>query len=210
VNFPIPHLSDEAVAAFADGMLTLPAHNRAERHLAVCPGCAQAVDEQRAAVSILRAAPAPALPAGLLERLRSVPVTTPLTPQKMALAPDGSAVFPAYGTVDTFARPAPRPLDPTRPAAPSTSRGLNRRHEFHLPIALPHPARRTQQVALVAVAAAMFTVGLAASASADTASSAPSRSVPGFNSGGQPAGFVSSRSRVTSDELVTSISGKRH
>jgi anti-sigma factor RsiW len=202
VNFPIPHLSDEAVAAFADGMLAPSAHSRAERHLAVCPECARAVDEQRAAVSILRAAPEPALPAGLLERLRSVPVTTTLTPQKLALAPDGSAVFPAFGTVDAFARPMAAAAPPA-----ASAQGPTRRHEFHLPLGLPHPARRTQQVALVAVAAAMFTVGLAASASADTASSAPSRSVPGANSGGQPAGFVSSR---TKDELVTSISGQRH
>jgi hypothetical protein len=206
VNFPIPHLSDEAVAAFADGVLGSSAHSRAERHLAICPGCAQAVDEQRAAVSMLRAAPAPALPAGLLERLRSVPVTTPLTPQKMALAPDGSAVFPAFGTVDAFVRPTPPTSSPTAtPAAESSTR----RHEFHLPIGLPHPARRTQHVALVAVAAAMFTVGLAASASADTASSGPSRPVTGFNSGGQPAGFVAARTKGTSDELLTSISGRR-
>lgn len=203
MNFPIPHLSDEAVAAFADGMLAPSAHGRAERHLAVCPECARAVDEQRAAVSILRAAPAPALPAGLLERLRSVPVTTTLTPQKLALAPDGSAVFPAFGTVDAFARP----MAPAPSATSTITQRHPRRHEFHLPIGRPHPARRTQQVALVAVAAAMFTVGLAASASADTASSSPSRSVPGANSGGQPAGFVASR---TKDELVTSISGQRH
>ena len=57
MNLPVQHLSDEAVAAFADGMLTTAAHNRAARHLADCRECAVAVDEQRAAVSLLRAAP---------------------------------------------------------------------------------------------------------------------------------------------------------
>src|SRR5262249_12533322 len=88
VNLALQHLSDEAVAAFADGMLATPAHNRATRHVAQCAECAAAVAEQRAAVSALRAAPAPALPAGLLDRLRAVPTTTPLRSQPIALAPD--------------------------------------------------------------------------------------------------------------------------
>ncbi len=98
MNLPVQHLSDEAVAAFADGMLATSAQNRVVRHIADCGECAAAIAEQRAAASALRAAPAPAMPAGLLERLRAVPVTTPLSPQVMALAPDGSAVFPAFGT----------------------------------------------------------------------------------------------------------------
>ena len=97
---PLPgqHLSDEAIAAFADAVLTRQAHDRAQRHLAGCPECARAVAEQREAVFALRAAPAPALPIGLLDRLRAVPVTTPLPQVPLALDPSGAAVFPAYGT----------------------------------------------------------------------------------------------------------------
>ena len=98
MNFPVQHLSDEAVAAYADGVLGRTARLRAERHLAVCPECAYAVSVQREAVFALRDAPPPALPSGLLDRLRAVPVTTVLTSTPLALSPDGSAAFPAHGT----------------------------------------------------------------------------------------------------------------
>ena len=74
MNFPVQHLSDEAVAAYADGVLGRTARMRAERHLADCPECAYAVSIQREAVFALRDAPPPALPSGLLDRLRAVPV----------------------------------------------------------------------------------------------------------------------------------------
>jgi hypothetical protein len=98
MNFPVQHLSDEAVAAYADGVLGRTARLRAERHLAVCPECAYAVSVQREAVFALRDAPPPALPSGLLDRLRAVPVTTVLTSTPLALSPDGFAAFPAHGT----------------------------------------------------------------------------------------------------------------
>jgi hypothetical protein len=66
--------------------------------VAECAECAHAVAVQREAVWALRAAPAPALPGDLLERLRAVPSTTPLNGQPIAIDPDGSAVFPAFGT----------------------------------------------------------------------------------------------------------------
>ena len=98
MNLPAQHLSDEAVAAFADGALTEGARARAARHVADCAECAHAVAVQREAVWALRAAPAPALPGDLLERLRAVPSTTPLNGPPIAIDPDGSAVFPAFGT----------------------------------------------------------------------------------------------------------------
>jgi hypothetical protein len=97
------HLSDEAVAAFADGVLSGHARDRASRHTGECGECARAVRVQREAVFALRAAPAPALPVGLLERLRSVPVTTPIRSVPTAIAPDGSAMFAAFGTMATAA-----------------------------------------------------------------------------------------------------------
>jgi hypothetical protein len=223
VNLPVQHLSDEAVAAFAAGMLATPAHNRAARHIAVCAECAAEVAEQQAAVSALRSAPLPALPAGLLDRLRAVPVTTPLTPSTMALAPDGSAVFPAFGTVAATPARVGRPMwsaavvassapAPAEVSGVPTGPPIHRR-EFHLPVAVPHVGRRTQQFALVAVAAAMITVGVAASASADTTGTGPS-SQQAPAGGNQPAvsnpvrqvGYSTDRG----DQLVTAVSGKRH
>lgn len=95
------HLSDEAVAAFADGALGGHAQQRARRHTAECPECAYAVAVQREAAWALRAAPAPALPSGLLDRLREVPSTTPLQLPPTVLGSDGSTLLATYGTVAT-------------------------------------------------------------------------------------------------------------
>jgi Putative zinc-finger len=96
--FPSQHLSDEAIAAFADGVLGPVARDRARRHLDGCGECAWAVSVQREAAFALRSAPLPALPTGLVDRLRAVPVTTPLPDPPLALDPTGAAVFPAFGT----------------------------------------------------------------------------------------------------------------
>jgi anti-sigma factor RsiW len=87
------HLSDEAVAAFADGVLTGAARERATRHIDSCPECRHAVTVQREAAFALRAAAAPELPNALLDRLRTVPQTTPLTVLPTALAPDGTTML---------------------------------------------------------------------------------------------------------------------
>jgi len=104
------HLSDEAIAAFADGVLSGSARDRASKHAVACPECAYAVAVQREAVWALRAAPAPPLPIGLLDRLRDVPVTTPITNVPAAIASDGSAMFAAFGTLGAaaFVPAAPR------------------------------------------------------------------------------------------------------
>jgi anti-sigma factor RsiW len=91
------HLSDEAVAAFSDGVLRGHARERAQRHTAQCPECAYAVAVQREAVWALRAAPAPSLPTALLDRLREVPLTTPIQSVSAALADDGTSMFAAFG-----------------------------------------------------------------------------------------------------------------
>jgi anti-sigma factor RsiW len=87
------HLSDEAVAAFADGVLNGSARERASRHIDTCPECRHAVTVQREAAFALRAAAAPALPNALLDRLRSVPQTTSLTTLPTALAADGTPML---------------------------------------------------------------------------------------------------------------------
>jgi anti-sigma factor RsiW len=200
VNLSVQHLSDEAVTAFADGMLGVGPRNRASRHIDQCPECAGAIAEQRAAVSALRAAPDPALPFGLLERLRAVPVTTTLNSSPpMSLAPDGSPVFPAYGTSEgspvlggsSFGTHsfATHSFGSHSAGAASTHRGV---------------ARRTQQFALVATAAAMLTIGMAASAAASTNESR----LPSFSPAGgsvQPAIYPAGRARPA--ELVGAVTG---
>ena len=104
------HLSDEAVAACADGMLRGHAHERAGRHLQACAECAGAVRVQREAVLALRAAPPPALPAGLASRLRSVPQTTPLETQPTVLAEDGTAMFATLASLAPAAALVPDPM----------------------------------------------------------------------------------------------------
>jgi anti-sigma factor RsiW len=103
----VTHLSDEAIAAHADGVLTGLARERAIRHTKACPECDYAVAVQREAVWALRAAPAPSLPSGLVERLRGVPQTTPISaPVPSALAPDGRAMLAAIAPVAAFVPPA--------------------------------------------------------------------------------------------------------
>lgn len=94
------HLSDEAIAAYADDVLPKGARERARRHTACCPECAHAVAVQREAVWALRAAPAPALPTNLLDRLRDVPVTTPIRSVPTAVDEHGNELMA------TFAAPA--------------------------------------------------------------------------------------------------------
>jgi hypothetical protein len=120
------HLSDEAIAAFADGVLVSHARTRAARHTAECPECAYAVAIQREAIWAMRAAPAPALPTGLLDRLRDVPAHTPIQGPPDAMAPDGSGVFAAFGTPAAALAPPTRgqaQLGPDRTPGRSESRG---------------------------------------------------------------------------------------
>lgn len=106
------HLSDEAVAAFADGVLRGHARDRASRHTAECPECAHAVAVQREAVWALRAAPSPALPTDLLDRLRDVPASTPLRLPPTTLGPDGSTLLATFGSMSGAALVPP---DTARP-----------------------------------------------------------------------------------------------
>ncbi len=147
------HLSDEAVAAFADGVLSGHARERAGRHAGACGECARAVRVQREAVLALRAAPAPDLPSGLLDRLRSVPATTPIRAFPAGVAPGGSAVFAAFGTI-----PSGKVVAPAPPAERSRRRG---------PVAF--------------TAAAVAAAGVLAVASSSSASPlrSPTRPVPG-------------------------------
>jgi hypothetical protein len=87
------HLSDEAVAAYADGVLTGHARERATRHVNSCSECGHAVKVQREAAFVLRAAAAPAPPSALMDRLRMLPDTTPINTLPTVVAPDGTAML---------------------------------------------------------------------------------------------------------------------
>ncbi|MEP6598965.1 MAG: hypothetical protein ABJB98_05890 [Actinomycetota bacterium] len=161
------HLSDEAIAAYADCVLAAPGRARARRHLAACADCAHAVTVQREAVWALRAAPAPALPSGLLDRLRAVPDTTPLYQLPMALAPDGAPVFAAFRTT------APSP-------------GAQRR-TMTAPAVLRHPGLGLFAAAAAVVGIAAVGAGLASAVTVKESNVpvAPARIVP--------AGFTTSQ-----------------
>jgi len=92
------HLSDEAIAAFADAVLTGAARERATRHVNGCRECGHAVAVQREAITALRTASAPSLPGGLLDRLKHLPSTTPLDLVPTAMGPDGSTMFATFGS----------------------------------------------------------------------------------------------------------------
>lgn len=101
------HLSDEAVAAFADDVLRGHARERAKKHCAGCAECNHAVAVQREAVWALRAAPAPALSSDLLSRLRAVPSTTPIRQVPTTVDDDGTVMFASFGTAAAFVAPPP-------------------------------------------------------------------------------------------------------
>src|SRR6185437_11345318 len=98
--FGLPHLSEDAVAAFADGRLSPSATARARKHCAECAECAEAVRGQREAAMLLRTASAPSLPAGLLDRLAGLPMSAQLPPPLSGLPTtldsNGVPVFVAY------------------------------------------------------------------------------------------------------------------
>lgn len=86
-SLPESHLLPDAVVAFVDAELSLGAHERAAAHLARCPGCAREVSAQRQARAAVRKADAPAMSAGFLASLCSIPDRT-----DVSTGPDGLAV----------------------------------------------------------------------------------------------------------------------
>ncbi|MQA16800.1 MAG: hypothetical protein GEV09_22485 [Pseudonocardiaceae bacterium] len=89
------HLAVDAVVALVDGELEPGAHDRAVAHVGRCPGCAAEAAAQRQARTAVRAAAEPAMPAGLLATLRSIPETVelPKVPDGLAIIDDGTVVL---------------------------------------------------------------------------------------------------------------------
>lgn len=105
------HLAGEAVAALADGELTPQARERAIAHLFDCQECRAAVGAERDVAALLATSPSPDPSAGLLARLREIPMTTDFGQPDVVLAMDGDTIL-------LGCRPGPtsQPEPPSRPA----------------------------------------------------------------------------------------------
>ena len=140
--FGLPHLSEDSVAAFADGVLSDAAAGRARRHCAECLECADAVRVQRETAMVLRTASAPAMPAGLLDRLAGLPMSTPLPPPTGGLptvmGADGVPMIVAFNPV----------REPETPSDPEPGTAHSRAHH-----------RRNLPMTVLASAAAVVAAG---------------------------------------------------
>ncbi len=155
--FGLPHLSEDAVAAYADGVLSESATARAGKHCAECAECAQAVRVQRETAMMLRTASNPTMPAGLMDRLAGLPMSTPMPPPHSGLPTvlnaDGVPMFAAHN-------PPGRKKDTDDGDAHRGTQDMTR-HPQHRRVLVP--------VGLFASAAAMVAAGTIGG----TASSAP-------------------------------------
>jgi hypothetical protein len=188
----LPHLSDEAVVAFADGALLPGPFARAQHHLSECTECAQAVRDQQAARGLLRAAAAPAAPGALLERLRQLPTSSPLGGGLVGgMTADGQPVFAAYHTRQR--QPAPTTTSMPTVAAPVPASAAQRPHRSHLPV-----------LGASAAAAATVIVGVLAGTAATAGGSAAPNQRP-------PAPVVTTVTvpAVQTDVSVLNLTGRR-
>lgn len=71
------HLASEAIAAYVDGELRMPAYLRAAHHLSICPDCAFEVDAQQQARRALRRSGDVVMPSALLGLLSQIPTCNP-------------------------------------------------------------------------------------------------------------------------------------
>lgn len=204
-SFTTSHLSDEAVAAFADGVLRDGARTRAEQHLSGCAECREAVRDQRAASAVLRAAPLPCLPIGLADRLRNLPATTSVPPSPFtpaAMTPDSQPLFAAFHTLQAAARaecnastvtsgsaasPSPTPTEFGVVAAPAPTAAATSAHRDLL------HRRSAAGAGLGVMAVSAVAVTLLGSTAASAGGATPTRPAPA------PAPAVSSSSPGASD-----------
>ncbi|MDQ1736527.1 MAG: hypothetical protein QOH56_2778 [Pseudonocardiales bacterium] len=156
--FGLPHLSEDAVAAFADGVLAPTAASRAARHCAECPECADAVRGQRETALTLRSAATPCLPMGLLDRLAGVPMSAPLPPPSRGLpttlGADGVPVFVTFRPNDTPADTRTELADPNPAADGDEAPGRPAPRQAH-----PSFRRAALPMGLIASAAAVVAAG---------------------------------------------------
>jgi anti-sigma factor RsiW len=176
-HFALPHLSDEAVAAFADGVLSGGPRSRAQQHLSECADCASAIREQQQARLTLRSAAAPMVPGSLLARLRELPTSTPLGGQP-------ATVMSAEGYPEFAAFDSRRPAVPASPLTPAARPPALRTATEPVP-AQTHPAANRRLVpgfGVSAAAAAAVIVGVLASTAATAGGAQPTPVRSGVNS----------------------------
>ncbi|MCU1659259.1 MAG: hypothetical protein JWO57_3915 [Pseudonocardiales bacterium] len=133
------------------------------------------------------------MPSGLLERLRSVPSTTPINVAPTAIGPDGSAMFAAFGTMTAAALVPPRPTERPSRSTEAPSRPAD---------APSRPAEvRTHRVRpIVMTAAAVAAAGVVAVGSAAHAAGGPSG--PGQPAPVAPAGFIQQNGGVPAVDTI--------
>ena len=196
--FGLPHLSEDAVAAFADGVLTAAAASRAQRHCAECAEFADSVRVQLVAAMMLRAAQAPSLPSGLLDRLNGLPMSAPLPPPSRGglptvLGADGTAMFVAHDVHK--ARGTGHARHPQGPAQPPEQTPNQTRFQTQPP-AQSRPAHRRAALPMTVLASAAAVVAAGTlggqvstlAASADRQVQSGAANAAGSVTGGQALG----------------------
>jgi anti-sigma factor RsiW len=179
VTLPDLHLSEDALAAYVDGILSPAADERAAKHLRSCAECRTAVDVEREAKALLGAAPDPSLPAGLMSRLLDVPMTADLGGSDRVLAIDGGQLGWSTGTTSFDTRVVER-----RAAAPARPRPQVRPAGAPRPAGRSTRARRTRRGLAVSLAGLAFGVIASAASAGPSGAAATSRvgDVPGPSS----------------------------
>ncbi|HVD27679.1 MAG TPA: zf-HC2 domain-containing protein, partial [Mycobacteriales bacterium] len=165
MTLPDLHLSEDALAAYVDGILSSGADERAAKHLRSCAECRAAVDVEREAKALLGAAPDPSLPAGLMARLLDVPMTADLGGSDRVLAIDGDRLGWSTGSTSSDTRVVER-----RATAPARPRPQVRPAGAPRPAGRSARARRTRRGLAVSLAGLAF--GVIASAASTGASGA--------------------------------------
>ena len=179
MTLPDLHLSEDALAAYVDGILSPGADERAAKHLRSCAECRAAVDAQREAKALLGATPDPGLPAGLLARLLDVPMTADLGGNDRILAIDGDRLGWSTGSTSSDTRVVER-----RATAPARPRPQARPAGAPRPAGRSTRARRTRRGLAVGLAGLAFGMIASAAATGPTGAAATSRvgDVPGQSS----------------------------
>lgn len=87
---PTEHLAHEAIAAYVDGELPMPAYLRASAHISVCEECHEQVNAQLQARSALRQSGPVGVPESLLSVLSQIPASAAMAGEFPVASPADS------------------------------------------------------------------------------------------------------------------------
>ena len=208
--FGLPHLSEDAVAAFADGVLSDTAAARARKHCSECTECAQAVRVQRETAMMLRTASSPTMPAGLLDRLTHLPMSAPMPPPHSRPADHARSRWhsglrgPQPAVAQAPGRGRSRPRRTPRPGQDQQGRDQYRGQDRPQPN--NHHRRTLLPVGILAASAAVVAAGTIGSnvtaAPTPTESAAAGRGPAGGQHGVLPASVQSRAHRARQQRAV--------